>query len=147
MTIDISNWFIKDEFLFELKIGDNLEKALPKIQINDFTFIGTPESGYFQNKMGIRIGFSNQKVDEIGVLFDNDQSIILFKNQYVSFNFRNKKIHEVLNFLNDTLILWSPIESSDTNYLMIKLKQTSIVLIFDIFEGVLTKIVKSDLRI
>ena len=53
----------------------------------------------------------------------------------------------ILDFFNDLLIEWRAIESMDTQCLMIRLVKSDIVFIFDIYEGTLSKIVKSDVKI
>jgi len=115
----------------------------------DFKLVGTVNNGYYYLSNGFRFGFSENIVDEIGIDFNHSDSEVTFSmgNKFNNFEFNSKKIHEVLDFLNDFQIKWKAIESLDNNYLMIRLLNKNIVFIFDIYEGEVSKIVKSNLKI
>ena len=139
----LKNWLFDNQPIYEINLGDNKSDALAKIK--DATLFGDDENGYYYDKYGYRFGFNSNKVDEIGIDFNHLEQDIHIEN-VGSINFKKAKIHEVLNFLNDNLIRWKAQEVNDTNYLYIELLKVRIILIFDIYEGRLTNITRSDLE-
>jgi len=147
MNIYIEKWILEGVPLNGIDIGENLFSTLDKLKDNHLVLVGTIDSGYYYLPNGFRIGFSNGIIDEVGVDLDYSHSNIIFKDFSCDFDFRDKKIHVVLNFLNDHLIKWKAIESLDLNHLMIIIIEKNIVFIFEIYEGTLSKITKSNLQI
>jgi hypothetical protein len=143
------NEFIEKGSIYGITIGDLVSDILNSENNLDFELVGSVNNGYYYLSNGFRFGFSENIVDEIGIDVNHFDSEVTFSmgNKFNNFEFNSKKIHEVLDFLNDFQIKWKAIESLDNNYLMIKLLNKNIVFIFDIYEGEVSKIVKSNLKI
>ena len=139
----INNWVFENQSLYNINIEDDLISSLKKVE--NAKLFGEETNGYYYLKNGFRFGFSENKIDEIGIDFSQTKSSILLVDQKDSLNLSTSKIHEVLNYLNDKFIIWKPIENNDSNYLVIKLEKTGIHFIFDIYTGNLDKIGKTNI--
>lgn len=143
--MNIYKWLLNGDSLYNINIGDSLLWAIDTLGIENISLVGDEEDGYYYMANGFRFGFSNNIIDEIGIDLDCSKSKVIFKEEGIKFNFRNKKIHKILGFLNENFLEWKAIESLDNQYLMIRLVRNDIVFIFEVHEGVLTKIVKSNI--
>lgn len=145
MKLYINDLILHDKKLYDINIGDSVDEVFKNKNL-DFTLHGDSKYGYYYLKNGYRFGFADNTVDEIGIDFNHTDSIISIKfDKKRDFDLNRKKIHEVLKALNDLQAKWQAIPDRDTNYLMIKLVDTDTILYFDIYEGRLDLITKSNL--
>lgn len=141
----ISNWIFNNQSLYDINLNDDFTSTLSKVE--NAILVGNENYGYYYLPNGFRFGFSDNKIDEIGIDFSQSKSTIFLSDEGNNFKLTNAKIHEVLNFLNDKLVKWEPVITNDSNYLTIKLQKTEIHLIFDIYSGTIDKIGKTNLKI
>ena len=141
----INQWIFDNQPLYKVNIGDDLNLSLTKIE-NPILF-GEENYGYYYLSNGFRFGFSENKIDEIGIDFSQSKSKILLLEEGNSFNLTESKIHEVLNHLNEKLISWESVVTKDVNYLVIKLLKTKIHFIFDVYTGKLDRIGKTNVQV
>jgi len=141
--LKINEWIFNNQPLYEINIGDDLELSLTKI--GNPILLGDGNCGYYYLSNGFRFGFSENKIDEIGIDFSQSKSSILMFDGDDNLNLTESKIHEVLNYLNEKLISWEPVVTKDTNYLVIKLLKTEIHFIFDVYTGKIDKIGKTNI--
>lgn len=144
---DITDWFLNDYPLYGINIGDNIAELKNKLNFDDLTLNGHEHYGYYYMPNGYRFGFCNKIIDEIGIDFDKLLVKVVFRREGGYYVLGGKKIHEILDFLNDNFIGWTAIKSLDTQYLMVKIVSNKIVLIFDVYEGTLSKITKSNMEL
>ena len=143
--MNISNWILKNQPLYDINIGDDLKNTLKKINSKNFYLVGENDYGYYYNKNGYRFGFSDDIIDEIGIdLLQTKGEVIIKKGKY-KIDLKTAKIHKVLSFLNDISIKWTPLATCDRETLTIILDDSKIFFFFDIYEGVLDKISKSNI--
>ncbi len=141
--INVSNWILDRNPFYDINIGDSLDKSLNKLGEANCSLVGEKDYGYYYLENGYRFGFSDSKVDEIGIDFLQAKDNIYMTTNELEINLSLAKIHEVLDFLNDLFIEWTPIKPITPSYLIFKLEDSEIFLIFDIYEGTLEKISKS----
>ena len=142
--IDLSDWIFEQKPLYGIRLGDSLKEALEKLKNqNYFLSGGTNEIGYYYLNNGYRIGFSDNKIDEIGIDFLQSNSNIILQKDGQKYILNDKKVHEVLDLFNDLLIKWKPVVTNDSLSLMYLLEESGIYLIFDVYEGTLNKLGKS----
>jgi|688.fasta_scaffold75502_5 hypothetical protein len=145
MELYIEKWFLEDTPLYNIKTGDEVSVLKQNDIFKKMILSGDKDYGFYYAKNGFRVGFSDNYIDEIGIDFTKSKCKVIFKTNESLFNFREKKIHKVLDFLNDNLLSWKAVESLDNNHLMIKLNKNGIMIIFDVYKGTITNIVKSNL--
>ncbi len=145
MELYINNWILEDVPLYNINIGYKLSELADNPEFKKMKLAGEPDYGFFYMKNGFRIGFSGDVIDEIGIDFTKSKCKIIFKTNNGLFNLKGKKIHKILDFFNDNLLSWRCVESLDNNNLMIRLNKNNIMIIFDIYEGTISSIVKSNL--
>ena len=142
--IDLSDWIFEQKPLYGIRLGDSLKEALEKLKNqNYFLSGGTNKIGYYYLNNGYRIGFSDNKIDEIGIDFLQSKSNIILQKDGQKYILNDKKVHEVLDLFNDLLIKWKPVVTNDSSSLMYLLEEFGIYLIFDVYEGTLNKLGKS----
>jgi hypothetical protein len=142
----IDNWFFENEPPYGISIGDSVLDFQERINSEKITLMGETSNGYYYLTNGFRFGFSGNIIDEIGIDFSQSKTEILLHHNDNEINLSQSKIHEVLNFLNDCFIKWIPVENRDLQILIIKILEKEIFLLFDIYEGTLDKISKSNIQ-
>ena len=147
MKLYINDFILHDKKLYDISIRDSVNDIFENKNL-DFTLHGDSRYGYYYLPNGYRFGFADNIVDEIGIDFNHTNCIISLKlvNER-DFDLNKKKIHQVLTALNYLQAKWQAIPNRDTNYLTIQLVDANVLLIFDIYEGTLSKITKSNLII
>jgi hypothetical protein len=145
MALYIEKWFLEGASPYNINLGDDVSQVLQHSFLKTMVLSGTEDYGIYYAENGYRIGFSDNCVDEIGIDFTKSKCKVIFETSQGTFNLKSKKIHEVLNFLNDALLSWKSVESLDNNYLMVRLNKTGIMIIFDVYDGKISLIVKSNL--
>lgn len=145
MKLYINDLILHNKKLYGINIGDSVDEVFKNKSL-DFTLHGDSRYGYYYLSNGYRFGFAENIVDEIGIDFNHTDSIISIKSvNERDFDLNKKKIHEVLNALNDLQVRWQATPDCDINYLTIQLVDADVLFIFDIYEGTLSKITKSNL--
>lgn len=140
--LDISDWIINNKALFNVNLNDDLDLTLNKLK--NGKLVGEKDYGYYYYyPSGFRFGFSENKIDEIGIEFSQTDLKILLTQDGSKINLSTETIHKVLDFLNEMFIVWEPINEIDKSCLVVKLKQSNIYFVFDIYSGKLVKIFKS----
>ncbi|WP_346883974.1 hypothetical protein [uncultured Algibacter sp.] len=143
--INIYSWLLEGKVLYNINLGDSLQDSLIKIEKEEYNLVGEDNYGYYYLDNGYRFGFSNGIIDEIGIDFlQSRQKTWFIGKDGFKVNLDKGKIHKVLDFLNSLFVKWKPIESTDSRALIYKLDEFDIFLIFDIYEGTLEKITKSN---
>lgn len=142
----IDKWLFENESPYGIRLGDSVLDFLERLNSEKITLMGEKTNGYYYLTNGFRFGFSGDIIDEIGIDFSQSKTEILLNHNDNEINLSQSKIHEVLNFLNDSFIKWIPVENRDLQILIIKILEKEIFLIFDIYEGTLDKISKSNLQ-
>jgi len=136
----ISEWIFEGKPLYDIQLGSNLQDAIKKINSKKPLLQGNNLDGYYYLLNGFRIGFRNNLVDEIGVDLNYSNCDVFLSKDGYEINLSTSKIHEVLNYLNDTFILWSINQTLDSQHIIIELSNKKIYFIFDIYEGSIEKI-------
>lgn len=140
----INNWIFDNKSLYNINVGDKILDSLEKLKSEKAILMGENSNGYYYLSNGFRFGFSSDIVDEIGIDFSQSKAKIFLNNNDDIINLSESKIHEVLNYLNDHFVKWTPIENKDPHIFIIKLLEKDLFFIFDIYEGTLDKIAKSN---
>lgn len=145
MALNVEKWFLEGIPPYDISLGADISQVLQHPFLKKMVLSGTKDYGIYYAENGYRVGFSDNCVDEIGIDFTKSKCKVIFETSQGTINLKNKKIHEVLNFLNDALLSWKCVESLDNNYLMVRLHKTGIMIIFDVYDGKISLIVKSNL--
>ncbi|MBL0739873.1 hypothetical protein [Chryseolinea lacunae] len=149
----------KGEFTEFLKFGwglagvglDQKTEVAQKTLGEPISIVGEERYGFYEYDQGLRIGYMNGEIDEVGIVFFGKKNIVfdLDLNNVDAINTVTEKttIHEFIKFLNVVGIKWRSYDEANLNVFCIITKGNAFVL-FDLETGCITRamVVRANIR-
>lgn len=140
MNIDILKFLSTGFFYEDVNIGNKVIDVINRIG-EPITITGDKKSGFMNYPNGIRIGYFDDYVDELAIVFWANKDIKYTISEYGYDITEKTLLHEFVHILNTVNITWKCNDEKNLNTFSL-VTTKNVYVLFDLETGFITKISK-----